>query len=200
MNYTLHIISSALLSFGVLCTTAVAQQKSVSKGKLVRIIRNQDDTISEFSQTGDDRVLVKQTLQEQINGARNLLSRTVYRKDADLNLRSAKIYDSRGATLFRVIYGYHKETGLLVAENMYDTRVKRVDANGKEIAIRAVRYTYDAHGNRSRPVIFTALPGKTAEELFQKAPGSVDQDGVTYPFENPFQKPPINPKANNLGQ
>ncbi len=192
---------SSLLTLLLLCQGAAsAQEKSISKGKLVRLVRNQDNTISEFSQSGDERVLVKQTLSEQSNGSRAVLSRTVYRKDSDLNLRSARIYDASGTTLFRVAYGYHKDTGRLIAENMYDARVKRMDANGKEAVIRAVRYTYDAHGNRSRPIVFTSLPGKTAEELFNKAPGSVGEDGTTFPFENPFQKPPVNPNSNSLGQ
>jgi len=188
---TRRLFFSFLLSFfffGLPVSLEAQNNRQVNKGKLVRLIRNQDNTISEFSQSGSERVLIKKTLQENQQGVRDLLTRTVYRKDADLNLRSAKIYDAQGNVLFRVIYGYHKDNGRLVAENMYDCRQKRLDSDGSELAVRAVRYTYDAQGNRARPIVFTSLPGKEASAVFKA--GSTKQDGTTFPTEledNPFR-------------
>jgi len=50
---------------------------------------------------------------------------------------------------------------------MFDARTPRKDPNtGKEMPVQIVQYVYDAQGNRSAPMIFNLLPGKTFEQVF----------------------------------
>ena len=37
---------------------------------------------------------------------------------------------------------------------------------GKEMPIQVVKYVYDVDGNRSAPIVYNLLPGKTFEEVF----------------------------------
>ena len=50
------------------------------------------------------------------------------------------------------------------------------------------KYVYDAQGNRSKPMVFTLIPGKMFEDVFG-APS-------TLPDKNPFQETPAGKKAN----
>ena len=62
---------------------------------------------------------------------------TVYRMDEQGNPRSCKIYDGQQQELYKVRYGYDKQWGRLVEEQMFDSRVKRIDPNtGEEMPVR----------------------------------------------------------------
>ena len=107
----------------------------------------------------------------------------MYRRNKFGKLYSGHIFDGQRTMLFRIVYGYDKATGRLVAENMFDARVKRTSPNGpdREKPIRAIRYTYDHKDQRSKPLVFandeSALP-----EFFQ----SVGLENGTMPDEDPF--------------
>ena len=106
---------------------------------------------------------------------------TIYRMDAQGNPMNCKIYDGKKNEMFKSRYGYRKSDGQLVEEQMFDSRVKRIDPNtGEEMPVRRFIYTYDAQGNRSAPISITLLPGKTAEEVYGK-PTAMDAD----PFDTP---------------
>ena len=92
---------------------------------------------------------------------------TTYKMDSNGNPLGCKIRDGQNQELYKVSYGYHKVTGLLVEELMFDSRVKRLNpTNGKELPVQRIVYLYDAEGKRSAPMVFNLLPGKKMEEVF----------------------------------
>jgi hypothetical protein len=132
-------------------------------GPNVRVMRHEDGAQTRFTRTPDNRTLTKKKF--SANGT--LLMVTVYRMDANENPISCRISDGQGNLLFKVSYGYRKSDGQLVEERMYDARVIRRDPNtGKEMPIQRICYVYDAQGNRSAPIVYNLLPGKTFEEVF----------------------------------
>lgn len=144
----------------------------------VRVMRHQDGSRTEFRRTPDDRTITKKT-----TGTNGYLRMTaVYRMDAAGNPRGAKIYDGKGAELFKVSYGYDKTTGLLVAERMFDARARFLDpATGDETPVRILYYSYDAQGNRSKALAINPLTeGLTAEDVYG--------DRSTFPETNPFKE------------
>jgi hypothetical protein len=141
-------------------------------------MRHDDGSRTIFSRSPDARTLTKKTYTE--NGALFLV--TIYRMDAQGNPMNCKIYDGQKNEMFKSRYGYRKSDGQLVEEQMFDSRVKRIDPNtGEEMPVRRFIYTYDALGNRSAPISITLTPGKTAEEVYGK-PTVLDVD--------PFKAPP----------
>lgn len=157
----------------------------------VRIIHNEDGSYTKFKKSPDDRVIERLTYGSKSTGTgeRVLYLRIVYRKDRQGRFRSGMIYDGAGNILYRVVYGYHRLTGRLVAENMYDARVKRTHvitdrATGKpkeiEKPVRYLRYRYDAQGRQMKPIVFCLPAGRRAEELFGK-------EGSSY-MEDPWKK------------
>ncbi len=162
-------------------------------GPNVRVIRHDDGSRSVFYRSPDNRMLVKKTYQ---NGTLTLV--TQYNMGPHDNLVGCKIFDGRKQELFKVRYGYDKNTGYLVAEDMFDSRVYREDPNtGKEMPVRKVRYTYDSEGNRSAPIVLTTVPGKTAKEVFDPGPSAPVQNLFN---DGPTATPPVNPNARPVGR
>lgn len=156
------------------------QEKWEKPGPNIRFMRHFDGTRTEFRRSPDDRIHTKKTFTS--SGALALVS--VYRMDENGNPRSCKIFDGRKNLLYKVSYGYHRGHGRLVAEDMFDARVKRINPNtNREMPVRRMYYTYDAQGNRSRPICYVFVKGKTAEEVFGK-----DKTQSTFPENNPFMK------------
>ena len=93
-----------------------------------------------------------------------LSSRSVYIIDDDDKARQCIISDGEGNPIFKVIYGYHKQNGRLIAESMFDLRTKRVNEDNKEVPVQRLYYKYDPHGNRSKPFAITSVKGKAAEK------------------------------------
>jgi len=146
-------------------------------GPNVRVMRHDDGSRTVFTRSPDNRVLTKNTF--TANGAKFL--RTVYRMDEHGNPMNCKIYDGQGNEMFKSRYGYRKSDGLLVEEQMFDSRVKRTDPNtGEEMPVRRFIYNYDALGNRSAPISITLTPGRSAEEVYG-GPSALDVD----PFQSP---------------
>lgn len=132
-------------------------------GPNVRTMKHEDGSRAVFIRSPDSRTLTKKTFSP--NGVLTML--TVYRMDANQNPLGCKIRDGMGNDMFKVSYGYHRVTGLLVSELMFDARVKRTDKDtGKEMPVQRIEYLYDAEGKRSAPIVFNLLPGKTFEEVF----------------------------------
>jgi hypothetical protein len=159
-------------------------------GPNVRVMRHDDGSRSVFRRSQDNRTLTKRTYSG--NGVLTLV--TIYRMDTFGNLIGCKIYDGQKTELFKVSYGYHKETGQLVAEHMFDARVVRKGADGGEIPVRIVNYTYDALGNRSAPIVHTTQPGKLAEDVFGASPSAPEQNL----FREDEGPRPANPNARPL--
>lgn len=167
-----------------------------AKGPHVRIKRNdRDGTRVEFKRTPDDQKLVKTTRDE--NGTIKMTA--VYFRNKKGFLTAGRIFDGMGNKLFRVRYGYDKESGQLIAEDMFDTRapLKRFNQAGDltEIPVRRIYYFYDAQGNQSKAISLVAKKGETAEEVFGKKKAGTsdlyeeeefDPNNSTRPDQNPF--------------
>ena len=194
MNTTLKscLIVGALCFTAVTSTQAANPDKPQSTSHNVRMMRNEDGSFTEFSKSSDERIITRKNYSDsnKKNGERVLRMSIIYRKDVFGKLRSGRIYDGTGKILYRVVYGYHKSTGKLVAENMYDARVKRTKvvtdpATGQpkemEMPVRKLFHRYDAQGRRAKPIVFCLPAGKRAEELF-------GPKGSTYLDNDPFKK------------
>lgn len=153
---------SALLAT-VTCGAALDSDFDAVDGPNVRVMRHEDGARTMFTRSPDNRTLSKKKY--SANGVLQML--TIYTMDANGNPIGCKIYDGLKSLLFKVSYGYRKSDGQLVEERMFDAQVVRKDPNtGKEMPIQRVRYVYDARGNRSAPIIYNLLPGKTFEQAF----------------------------------
>jgi hypothetical protein len=170
-----------------LVTTTQAQANITGNKHNVRIMRNQDGSFTEFKKSSDERIIERRNYSAQNGGSgeRVLRMSIIYRKDVYGKMRSGRIHDGSGKILYRVVYGYHKETGKLVAENMFDARVKRTEivtdpSTGKtkevEKPVRKLYHRYDAQGRRAKPIVICLPPGKRAEELFGPDKGSWIKD------------------------
>ena len=169
----------------------------------VRIMHNEDGTYTEFRRSPDERIIERRTYGDRPGGGgdRVLHMLIVYRKDAFGKLRSGIVYDGAGTKLYRIVYGYHKRDGNLVAEDMFDARVKRTKTLTdpvtkkpfeQEYPVRYLRYRYDAQGRQMKPIVICLPAGKRAEELFGKE-GSSHAD----PWEKSNSRT-INPNARPL--
>lgn len=180
-----------------------------SKGPHVRIKRNdQDGSYVVFERSPDDRRLVKTTKDQNDR----VKMKATYLRNQKGFLTVGRIHDGQGIQIYRVQYGYDKDTGLLVAENMYDARVKNYyppsvrDENGQlvEMPVRRVYYFYDADGNQSKAISLVPNPGKTAQATFKKTKKPLDLFGEEKNFDtntstsplkdNPFEEEKKKPK------
>lgn len=142
---------------------APANEPEVIEGPNVRKMRHEDGSNSVFIRSSDNKTLTKKT--HSANGP--ITMTTIYRMDASGNPRGCKISDGQNQELFKVSYGYHKVTGQLVEELMFDSRVKRLNKDtGKEQPVQRIAYLYDVEGKRSAPIVFNYLPGKTFQQVF----------------------------------
>ena len=159
-----------LLSMGMLLSLPcrAAEVQETVEGPNVRTMKHDDGSESTFVRSPDSRTLTKKT---RVNGV--LTMTTIYKMDSSGNPLGCKIKDGQGIELFKVAYGYHKVTHLLVSELMFDCRVKRT-RDGNEIPVQEIRYLYDAEGKRSAPIAFNYLPGKTFQEVFKKNSTALD--------------------------
>lgn len=152
------------LSAGI-CFTQIAHGNELEaiEGPNVRKMRHEDGSNSVFTRSSDNKTLTKKT--HSANGPVTMT--TIYRMDAAGNPRGCKISDGQNQELFKVSYGYHKVTGQLVEELMFDSRVKRLNKDtGKEQPVQRIAYLYDVEGKRSAPIVFNYLPGKTFQQVF----------------------------------
>lgn len=128
-----------------------------------RVLRHDDGSRTVyFRAKGNKKLLVKKNVGP--GGEVRLVTR--YFMDDHGNPRACKIYDSQNKLLFKVSYGYAVATGRLMKERMLFADKK--DSKGNHIIASETRYTYDAQGNRSKPIVFTFVKGQTAEDLFGK--------------------------------
>lgn len=142
-------------------------------GPNVRVTRHADGSRTRFTRSADKTELTKKKYSP--NGRITMV--TVYVMDKMGNPLSCKIYDGKESLMYKVRYGYRKSDGKLVEEQMFDARVKRTDpATGKEMPVQRVLYVYDAQGNRSAPMVYNLLPGKTFEEVFGEKASMYDRD------------------------
>ncbi len=132
-------------------------------GPNVRYMRLEDGSRSVFIRSPDNLTLTKKTYSP--NGVLTMV--TTYKMNANGDPLGCKIRDGQNQEMFKVSYGYHRVTGLLVEELMFDSRVKRINpANDKEMPVQRIIYLYDAEGKRSAPIVINLLPGKTFEQVF----------------------------------
>jgi hypothetical protein len=176
---TLKILISATCLF--ICLPAHAGELDEVDGPNVRCMKMEDGTKAYFIRSPDNRTLTKKTY---LNGVLTMV--TIYKMDSSGNPLGCKIRDGQNQELFKVSYGYHRVTGLLVEELMFDSRVKRTNKDtGKELPVQRLVYLYDAEGKRSAPIAFNFLPGKTFEQVFGRKSTALDVN----PFEEKTPKP-----------
>lgn len=184
----------------LILSTAIssAQSGKISdEGSHVRLIKNADGSTTQYKRDATNTSLEKSTYVEKKNGEKIIRTRTIYVRDVQGLLRSGIIEDGQRRKLYRIVYGYDR-LGRLVAENMYDARVVRRNNPQKpneETPIRALRYPYDAQGMRGTPVVYSAMKGKTAEELKKWLKEHGYKDSTTLPDNDPFRKDPVNPRS-----
>ena len=175
-------IWKTLVLAGLLCASLCGAQGGgggfdAVDGPNVRVMRHEDGSRTILTRTPDNKTLYKKKF--SANGVLSML--TVYRMDVNQNPLSCKIYDGGNNCMFKVSYGYRKSDGQLVEERMFDARVRRTNPDtGKETPIQIVKYVYDADGNRSAPIVYNLLPGKTFEEVFGVKSSALE----TNPFKN----------------
>jgi len=153
-----------------------------------RLMIEADDSISKLFKTGNNHI-AKQNFKTKANGERVLRSHTLFALDYKGRPRGCRIYDGQGTELYRVRYGYRKTDGKLISEEMFDSRVNRVDPKtGEAIPVKKLFYKYDSTGNRSRPFSFTTIQGKKVEEVFRgkvfqelKSKGLLNKNHSTFP-------------------
>ena len=141
------------------------------EGPNVRVIRHADGSRTRFTRTPDNTVLTKKKFSP--NGVMAMV--TVYgmfKRDHMLagNPNSCMIYDGKNNLLFWVRYGYRKQDGQLVQEEMFDARAKRIDPKtGEEAPVQVVKYLVDEHGNRSAPYVINTKFAKGGDiKAFEK--------------------------------
>lgn len=183
----------AVLSALCLCLQVKGNELEAVDGPNVRVMRHDDGSRTLFTRTPDNRSLTK----KKFNANGVLVMMTNYRMDSNRNPVSCKIYDGANNLLYKVSYGYRKSDGQLVEERMFDARTKRQDPNtGVEMPVQRVCYVYDAQGNRSAPIVYNLLPGKTFEEVFGVKSSALDVN----PFKEDAGKAPANPNARPVGR
>ncbi|MDX1679358.1 MAG: hypothetical protein R3242_01390 [Akkermansiaceae bacterium] len=163
-------------------------------GPNVRIIRHADGSRTRFTRTPDNTTLTK--MKYGPNGVVEMVS--VYRMDEYGNPLNCKIYDGNETLLFKVRYGYRKQDGQLVEEQMFDARVKRIDPmTGEEVPIQRTCYLIDGNGNRSAPIVINLKWSEEEDiETFEKRFGIKS----SMYEENPFEEGTTNPNARPLNR
>jgi hypothetical protein len=175
-----HFLSSC-------CCWAVDKEVWEEVSHNVRIMRHRDGTSTEYRRSSDEKTLTKRRLSGTKGGRNATVTTTVYRMDSRGNPLSCKIFDGKGNELYKVAYGYHRETGRLVAEDMFDSRVPQKDpTTGKETPVRRMYWFYDGAGNVSRAFSFVWRKGEYAEEKYSK-PADIES---SFPTDNPFNNSP----------
>lgn len=162
-------------------------------GPNVRVMRHEDGSRTMFTRAPDERTLTKKKF--SANGVLTML--TIYRMDANGNPIGCKIFDGQNQLLYKVSYGYRKADGQLVEERMFDARVIRRDKDGgKEMPVQRICYLFDAQGNRSAPIVYNLLPGKTFEQVFGVKSSALENN----PFKDNASGAPANPNARPVGR
>lgn len=166
------------------CCWAVDKEVWEEVSHNVRIMRHRDGTNTEYRRSNDEKTLVKRRLSNVKGGRNSIISTTIYRMDSRGNPITCKIFDGKENLLYKVAYGYHRATGRLVAEDMFDARKPKTDERGKEIPVRRMYWFYDGTGSVSKAFSFVFREGGYAEELYD----SPDSLPTTRPTDNPFKK------------
>lgn len=173
-----HFLSSC-------CCWAVEKEVWEEVSHNVRIMRHRDGTNTEYRRSNDEKTLVKKRISGTKGGRAAILTTTIYRMDNRGNPLSCKIFDGKENLLYKVAYGYHRVTGQLVAEDMFDARVPQIDPkSGKEVPVRRMYWFYDNAGNVTKAFSFVWRKGEYAEELYNK-PSDIDS---SFPSDNPFRQ------------
>ncbi|MDO4410933.1 MAG: hypothetical protein Q4C05_06605 [Akkermansia sp.] len=136
-----------------------------------RLVKHEDGSRSYFEKTNEGKGMRKTTY----NTKNVLVSVTLYFRGSHHELRACLIYDGNKNELFYVRYGYDKDANLR-EEQMFDFKTKEL--------VRRFIYTYDAQGNRSKPVCITFVKPREGTEQHAQ-PTAPEKD----PFADDFRKP-----------
>ncbi|RYD23781.1 MAG: hypothetical protein EOP88_02735 [Verrucomicrobiaceae bacterium] len=100
------------------------------------------------------------------NGALSFL--THLRLDKEGNPLNAKIRNDRNEVIYQASYGYHRDTGTLVAELLFDKRPEAAPEPGQMVPVRRVKYGVDAAGRETHEI--EQLPVVLADNGAEPAP------------------------------
>lgn len=104
-----------------------------------------------------------------------LALRAIYRIDASGSPLTCKIIDGQKTEIFKVSYGYRKSDGMLVEERIFDSRLKRLDEQGRELPVRRILHVRDTDSGESKRELIELVSLDFPQEF---------ESG----FSNPFQK------------
>ena len=136
-NMKFTTVAITTVCFG-LATTALHAQKQ--RKKLVRVKQNADGTVTELEEK-DNFTIERRTLgSSRGNKERKLWSKSTYIMDKNRVLRECRIADGSGKLLFTIRYGYHEDTGRLIAEAMFDERTPTYNTKGQLIPVQRLYY------------------------------------------------------------
>lgn len=197
--YSYFRVNSTLLAITTIAcfSGSINEAQAIENAAQVRLMKNADGSTTQFKRDLTNTTLEKSTFVEKQNGEKIVRTKTTYVRDKQGRLRSGIIEDGQRRKLYKLRYGYDAKTGRLIAENMYDARmVRRNDPKNpkKETPVRALRYSYTAQGERSQPMVYVGVQGKTAEELMKWLKKNKFEKG-TFPDVDPFAPTTINPNA-----
>lgn len=141
------------------CTIVGAQDPGFDEqnSQTVSVTRNDDGSRTIYKKRPGEKGMQRRSY----SADGNLISVVQYREGEYGQLVSCKIYDGQKTELYKVSYGYDKNARL-VEERMFDS------ATGQ--AVRRFIYTYDAMGNRSKPVVVTLVKGNFSKVADPTAP------------------------------
>lgn len=164
---SLLLIVPLFLMSGVLAADVDEFQLRTSSS---RTVKHEDGSISYFDKTEGGRGMKKTTY----NKHNVLVSVTIYKRGPFGELRSCLIFDGQKNELFYVRYGYDASANLR-EEQMFDSKTREL--------VRRFLYTYDALGNRSKPVCITLV--KTNKKIDTHAvPTAPERDPFADDFRN----------------
>lgn len=185
-------ISACCLLLAVPFSVASVSELEQVDNPNVRMTKHDDGSKTIYTRTPDRKTITQKTF--TAGGVLSMVR--IYRMDENENPRSCKIFDGQNNELFKVSYGYSRTDGQLREERMFDSRTKRINpADGTELPVHRVMYEYDGQGRRSAPISITLIPGRTAEDVFGRAPSGL----LDNPFKDPAVKP-ANPNARPVGK
>ena len=153
-------------------------------GPHVRVVRHDDGSRSIFKKLPNQKGMQKRMY--SADGI--LISITQYATGKWGQLTGCKIYDSNKNEIYKVAYGYDKYTARLLEERMFDSKTN--------LLLRRFIYTYDAAGNRSKPLCIN-IRKDVAEEYKKKVTEKVGAEeynkmimGPSMPEKDPFADDP----------
>lgn len=172
----------ALLSFigGTKFSDSRPSMKGVAPASTSNNTLEDSDIITELRHDGTRILWIKAAdgrilNQYKFDSDGTLALRTTYRIDASGSPVGCKVFDGHKTEIFKVSYGYRKSDGMLAEERVFDSRLKRLNDQGREMPVRRIVHVADADNSESKREMIELVSIDFPQEL---------EGG----FRNPFQQ------------